>query len=353
MTVLFFFYVLSLLLTAVSNSRNLSKSFFFIVLCISTISFFYVPSESADLYRHFANIEFYRDVGFDWILENRMDLNPLTNLLLYAFSFTGEPRLFTSFCTFITYGFNLLLLYRVSKWYSLSKSKIVLLTMFLLFNWNYLLVASNCRIFMLYAIVAYFFYMEFVENRFHKSALIVYLASILFHYGILLVVIPRLLLYLYKPTNKIVYLWALIGLAFFAYNGISNYQTLFLDSVSDRIERYKDYKTFGKWQFLNSLIVVLMCCFYTIKKRFYLKEIKRFSLVFGLIVIPIFLQISNFQVIYRESNLIASLSVVLFSQILSNKNDYIMRQIIGIQSIISLVYSFIYVYPNMDFIFVI
>lgn len=353
MIVLFLFYVLSVLFTIVSNHRNLSKVFFLIVVCISTISFFYAPTESADLYRHFANIEFYGDMGLDWVLENRINLNPLTHLLFYVFSFIGEPRLFTSFCTFITYGFSFLLLYRVSNFYSLNKSTIVLLTIFLLFNWNYLLVASNCRIFMLYAIIAYFFYMEFVEDRFHKSALVVYFASILFHYGILLVVIPRFLLYLYKPTNKIVYLWAILIVIFFAYKGVSSYEAIFLDSVSDRVESYNDYKVFGKWQFFNSLIVVLLSSFYVIRKKSYLIDIKRFSLLFWFIEALIFLQISNFQVIYRESNLIVSLSIVFFSRILSSNNDHVMRQIIGMQSIISIVYSFVYVYSYMDFIFII
>lgn len=353
MMVLFLFYTLSLLLIAVSNTRSQSKFFFLIVLGISIISFFYAPTESADLYKIFANIECYGDVGLDWILENRANLNPLTHLLLYGFSFVGEPRLFTSFCAFITYGFSFLLLYRASRFFSLNKTEIVLLMMFLLFNWNYLLVVSNCRIFMLYAIVAYFFYMEFVEDRSHKTALVVYLASILFHYGILLVVLPRLLLYFYKPTNKMVYLLAVIVVIFFMYNGGSNYERIFFDSVLDKVEGYKDYKTFGKWQFLNSLVVVLMCCFYAIKKRFYLIDIKRFSLLFWLITILIFLQISNFQIIYRESNLIVSLSVVLFSMILSKNKDYTMLQIIALQSIISLVYSFIYVYLHIDFIFVI
>ena len=353
MTILFLFYIFSLFLTAISCKRNLLKIFGLITLCISVISFFYVPTESADLYWHFANIELYGNMGLEWVLENRCNLNPLTSLLFFAFSFVGEPHLFTSFCTFITYGFSLLLLYRASKFYSLNKSVIVLLTMFLLFNWNYLLVASNCRIFMLYAVIAYFFYMEFVEDRLHKTALVVYLLSVLFHYGILLVVIPRLILYLYKPANKIVYLCAILIVVYFAYFGIPKYQAIFIDSVLDKVEGYKEYKVFGKWQFLNSLLCVVLCCFYALKKRAQLIAIKRFCVLFWLIIFLIFLQLSNYQVIYRESNLVASLSIVIFSHILSRNNDKIMRQIIGLQSIITIVYSFVYVYPHMDFIFVI
>lgn len=350
---LFLFYILSLFLTAVCNKRNLHRIYLLITVGISMLSFFYVPSESADLYRHWESIKFYGEQGLDWVLENRCNINPLTSLLFYIFSFVGEIRLYASFCTFITYGFSLLLLYRVSVFYSLSKQAIVLLTMFLLFNWNYLLVASNCRIFMLYSIIAFFFYMEFVEKRLHKTAFVVYIASVFFHYGILLVIIPRLFMYLYKPANKLVYLWAIILVAFFAYKGTSNYEAILLESVSDKIEGYKEYNVFGTWQYLNSLACVLLCCFYVFKRRNYLNNIKKYVMLFWLIIAFLFLQITNFQVLYRESNLTASLSIVLFANILWSYKDQRMEQIIMIQSIITFIYSLVYVYPHMDFMFVI
>lgn len=336
-----------------SDKKNLSKVFCLIVLGISTISYFYVPTESADLFRHFETINMYREAGVDWVIENRLGLNPLTHLLFYVFSLFGEPRIYPVFCTLVTYGFCFLILYRASKFYSLKRSVIALLAVFLLFNWNYLHVVSNCRIFILYAIVAFFFYMEFIENRLHKSAIVVYVASVFYHYAILLVVVPRFMLYFYKPANKTIYLWAILFILFFAYFGASNYQTIFFESVSDKVEGYKHYETFGKWQFLNSLISVLLCCFYAIKKKNYLVNIKRYCILFWLIVIPIFLQISNFEVIYRESNLIVTLSIVLFSQILHRNDDNLMRNVIVLQSIFTITYSFLYVYPYMDFSFVI
>jgi len=353
MSSLVLFYILSLFLTAVCNKHNLRMVYFVITIWVSVLSFFYEPSESADLTRHIETIKFYGDIGLDWVIENRLNLNPLTHLLFYAFSFIKEPRFFSCFCTFVTYGFSLLLLYRASRFYSLSKSTIVILTMFLLFNWNYLLVAGSCRVFMLYAIVAYFFYMEFVEDRYHKLAILVYLASVLFHYGILLVLIPRLILYLYKPANKKVYLWAFFIVAYFVYNGVSNYEAILFESILDKSESYKNYNVFGIWQFLNSLICVLVCCFCAIKGRSLLVEIKRFYILFWIIVVIIFLYLSNFQVIYRESNLIATLSVVLFSHILKSHNDQTMKTIIGLQSIVSLIYSLVYVYSGIDFKFVI
>lgn len=351
MSILFAFYIISLLITIVSSKRSLPIAYTFIVLFLSIISFFYVPSETADLYRLFEAIEFYGDMGLEWVLENECNLNPLTSLFLYSFSYIGDLRFFTSFIVFVTYGFSFLLLYRVTKFYSLKKPIIILLTMFLLFNWNYLLVASNCRIFMLYAIIAFLFYMEFIEDKLHKTAFFVYIAALLFHYGILLVLIPRFLLYLYKPTNKKIYLVVLIMFSLLAYKGMS-YLSLFYGALLDRIQGYQDYKVFGVWQFLNSLVCVLVCCFYALYKRVKLYDIKKFCILFWLIIIPIFLQLSNFQVIYRESNFVASLSVVLFSHIFSKSQSSLMQMVIGIQAIASILYSFVYVYSHIDFIFV-
>lgn len=351
MILLFFFFLISLFIISICRKKHLSIAYTFIVISLSVISYFYVPTESADLYRHFETIEFYGEMGLSWVLENECHLNPLTSLLLYLFSYLHDPHLYTSFVVIVTYGFTMLLLYRISKYYSLNKRIITLLYTFLICNWNYLLVASNCRIFMLYAIVAFFFYMEFIEDKMHKTALVIYIAAIFFHYGILLVLIPRFLLYLYKPKNKILYAIIPIVLLYIAYNGVSSYGSIFVDSVSDRVTQYQDYKVFGLWQFLNSFICVLICCFFTFTKRIYLSDLKRFRLLFWLIIIPIVLQLSNFQVIYRESNIVASLSVVLFSHILSKTSAPSMQLVVTMQSILSVVYSFMYVYPHMDFIF--
>ena len=351
MTILIFFYIISLFIIILSRKSHLAIAYRFIVISLSVISYFYVPTESADLYRHFESIEFYGEMGLSWVLENECHLNPLSSLLFYLFSILGTPQLFTSFAVLVTYGFTMMLLYRVSKYYSLNKGIITLLSLFLLCNWNYLLVASNCRIFMLYAIIAFFFYIEFIEDRLHKTAFFVYIAAIFYHYGILLVLIPRFILYLYKPKNKILYLIIPVILSYIAYKDISSFGLIFFDAVYDKVKQYQDYRVFGIWQFLNSLVCVIVCCFYALTKRSHLHNIKRYLLLFWLVVIPIFLQMSNFQVIYRESNFVASIAIVLFAHVFSNISDPSMKLIITIQSIVSILYSFMYVYPYMDFIF--
>ena len=352
--VLLSFYIFSLLLITFVRKANLSWVYCIIVTCISVLSFFYAPNDSADLSRHFDSIMQFGDMGLDWVLENKCDINPLTSLLFYAFSFFGEPRLFASFSVFVTYSFIFLLLHRVTQHYFLTKPEVTVLATFLLFNWNYLLIVSNCRIFMLYAVVIYFFYMEFIEDTYHRTAFLVYVASLFFHYGILLVLIPRFLLYLYKPKRKSTYIIAAIVLSLLGYVCVSSYQSIFLDSLMEKVEGYKNYKVFGLLQYVNSLFCIVICGFYLLYKHKIVRYCNiRYFIVSCLLFLLILFQITNYQVIYRESNLVASLSIVLFAQMFVTEKNENLKTIIYLQSGICFLYYVMFVYKFIDFKYVV
>ena len=354
MIVLFLFYIFSLLLLVISSKRTIPRVFVLIVVGMSVMSFFFVASEASDLYRHYENIVLYGETGLEWVIENRCDINPLTSLLLYGFSFLGEPRFFASFSVLITYGFIFLLLHKLSIIYGLSKKSIFILSAFLLLNWNYLLVVSNCRIFMLYSIIAYFYYMEFYEGKFHKSALVVYIVSVLFHYGILLVLIPRFLLYLYKPADKKIYLYMLLLVFVCVFFGRTMFQSVLIDSVADKIEGYQRYSTFGLLQYINSLFSVVTCCICVFLGEYYVLRNRRYFILFIITIIILIMQLSNYQVVYRESNVIASLSVILLAQgVASGKNCSLIRTILVIQTATTFVYYLFYEYQFIEYNFIV
>ena len=146
------FVLLSVLLILRVAEKHIRIVFFLIVSCISMLSFFVEPSDTWDLYRHYETIGLYGDMGLDWVLANRIDDNPLTALYLFVFSYLNDPRFFALCTIFITYGFVFMLLHEVIKDYNLSRKTIAWISLYLLSNWNYLLVVSNCRIFMLYSV---------------------------------------------------------------------------------------------------------------------------------------------------------------------------------------------------------
>lgn len=354
MIVLFLFFVIALVLIYFSNIWNIHKIFIFIVVAISVLSFFYLPPETADLYRHYETIEFYGEMGLKWVLENQCDINPLTSLLLYIFSFLDEPRFYASFTTIITYGFSFMLLYKVSMFYSLTKNSILLLSAFILINYNYLMTVSNNRIFMLYAIVSYFFYMDFIEERFHKTAFCVYILSVFFHYGIILVVVPRLFMYFYKPASKRVYFYFLVLLILFIYKGELILQSFWLDLVADKVDGYKHYTTFGILQYSNSLFCIITCCTCIILGKYPIYQNSKYQILFWLILSILLFNSTNYQVVYRGSNLITSLSIVPFAQMMyDDTKQELLKIVLAIQCVITLAYYLFYEYQFVDFKFVI
>lgn len=347
------FVLLSTLLVSRVQERRLRLVFFIIVSYLSIFSFFVDPVETWDLFRHYQTIELYGDMGLDWVLSTRIDDNPLTALYLYLFSYLSEPRFFV-FCTiFITYGFTFMLLYEVNKDYHLNRKSLAWITLYLLSNWNYLLVVSNCRIFMLYAIVAYLFYMELVKDKYHFLSMIVYVAACFFHYGIVIVLLSRIVVYAHKfiKSDLAIVLTSIILLSSYTYLLPLLGSNVLTSTIEDKIVAYQGYKVFGTLQYVSSLAnILLVGCIFSYSRR---KEIEKtdFMLISIVTLAVIILQITNYQIIIRETCLVASLVIVPAVALFSKYNSNILITLLKMESVTILAYRCWYEYALLNYNF--
>lgn len=340
-------------------------NFFFMcfVLTLSCLSYYMNVDEASDLYRHFDTIRLYREVGWEWIWDNRMNLNPLTHIYFYLFTFTDE-HLFPVFSVFITYYFTLKLFSKFVHRYGLKRVYSFLLFFGVISNLNYMLIVSNCRLFMLYAIVSYAIYLDLVEHKYIKLAFLIYFLSPFFHYGILPVLLCRFLLSLSAKFNisdtfliLFIFILALIYAVFLPF--VSEY-SLF-SSMSDKLISYNtEYTGFGTWQYLNSISLLLLTLFCSAKYYFTHHEIVAYnSVVLYIICSIVFVlgQLNSFQLVYRSSNYIIMLAVIPLSLLITSTHRKIrscrqlLVQLIAVQAIYSFVYNFVYVYKYISFSF--
>ena len=349
------FVLLSVLLILRVAEKHIRIVFFLIVSCISMLSFFVEPSDTWDLYRHYETIGLYGDMGLDWVLANRIDDNPLTALYLFVFSYLNDPRFFALCTIFITYGFVFMLLHEVIKDYNLSRKTIAWISLYLLSNWNYLLVVSNCRIFMLYSIIAYLFYMELVKDRFHALSLVVYIAACFFHYGIILVLIARLVIYAKRFVRGDIALVLLSIVLLSSYN----YLLPLLGSISltntieDKIIAYQGYKVFGTLQYVSSLAnIILVACIFAYSRW---KELDKsnFSLIAIITLAIIFMQVANYQIIIRETCLVASFALVPTIPLFAKYRSHLLISLFKVESIVILLYRCWYEYALLNYNFVV
>lgn len=348
------FVFLSVLLVSQVSKKRLGLAFFIIVSIISALSFFVDPNETWDLFRHYQSIELYGDMGLDWIIANRLDDNPLTSLYLYCFSYLSDPRFFV-FCTiFITYGFTFKLLFEITKDYNLGRKSIAWITLYLLSNWNYLLVVSNCRIFMLYAIIAYLFYMELVKDKYHVLSLVVYIAACFFHYGIVIVLIARLVLYTHKFIKSDIALIIISIILFSSYSYILPLlgSNTLINTIEEKIIAYQEYKVFGTLQYISSLANILLVA--VIFAYSHWKEANKtdFSLISIISIFIIFLQITNYQIIIRETCLLASFVIIPAAALFTNNYPRNLITLFKLESIAILVYRCWYEYALLNYTFV-
>lgn len=347
------FILVSELLVLRSSARNLQYVFMLIVVSLASLSFFIETSETWDLYRHHETITMYGELGLDWVLSNRLDQNPLTVLFLYVFSLVNEPRLFQFVAVLVTYGFTLMLLFEVQKEFRISRKSIAWILFYLLSNWNYVLVVGNCRIFMLYAIIAYLFYIEFVRDRHHLLSLIVYIAACFFHYGIAVVLVARIIIYVKKYVKNNVLLILLSIVAFSCYSYILSFMgsNALMTTIGDKVIAYQAYKVFGIWQYTSSLINIVLVLFVFINS--WLRSNKsNYNLTCLVVFISIFVHITNYQIIIRETCLVSSLAIVPLVPLFS-KNTSTLSALIKIESIVILIYRCWYEYGLLDFSFII
>lgn len=131
-------------------------------------------------------------------------------------------------------------------------------------NFNYFYVIGNTRIYICFAVLAYFMYVDIVEKKYRIFCFLVYAALCYFHYGILPFVLIRIVLLLIKKTSPIVKkaFIVILPVLIFAANKIAialgSASDGLLGTVEKKVSGYSDYEVFGIWQFSMSIIRLVL-----------------------------------------------------------------------------------------------
>ena len=241
-------------------------------------------------------------------------------------------------------------------------------------NFNYFYVIGNTRIYICFAVLAYFMYVDIVEKKYRIFCFLVYAALCYFHYGILPFVLIRIVLLLIKKTSPIVKkaFIVILPVLIFAANKIA----IALGSASDGLLGTVEKKVFGIWQFSMSIIrlvlaLLIMLLSMTITESLFKKKntdgllgnrllngMYNYDWMIVYSIVAIFLFASNYQFVLRTPNFIQiALSVPLLFLLYRfrnpvNKNlkpyTYIL---LSAESVIHFAYLLLYVYNNAQFVF--
>ena len=363
------------------------KLFYFLTTVIlSSLAYFVVATENSDLGRYYNMMEYMRSMGFEWSVDNYGSTNPLAFMFFYCISLVNNDALLPAIAVFTTYGFSFAVLHKASKRFNASVTDVNIALIFLMLNMNFYYILSVIRLYMAFAIMAYFLYVDIVEKKHRVLCFSVYFILCYFHYAMLVFLLLRLILIFtrkFKGSMSAV-VTVLVPLVIFGgYKFLEAFTgggTL-LGLASDRLLGYQEYETFGIWQFAASMIrsalFVLLCLagiwICSEWKRFELRKstdpqvvieqitpIKRNNdyIIYALYTtFTVFIFITNFQFVLRTPYFVQIMMSFVLLMILMKLQQYniryytAVRSIIVIESLAHFAYLLLYVYRSMYFAF--
>lgn len=378
-------HLLVLLAGAVMIRKHPKKFYILATAILSLLSYFVIATENMDLYRYIRIMEYIRAMGFDWGMDTYGPSNPLAFIFFYGISLFENDAILPAVAVAITYGFSFALLYKASKRLNASTMDTYIALVFFMLNMNYCYVIDVVRIYMAFAIMAYFLYMDIVEKKHRIFCFVVYAALCYFHYAMMVFVILRVILIITRRFKGV--LAAIVSLlvpvvVFVAYKFVEGFsgESLLFSVANDKLLGYKDYTVFGVWQFAASMIrcalFVALCllAFWLCSNWKYelanktLGDNSRETVMFVkrnsdlvmytlYIVFTVFIFITNYQFVLRVPYFaqIFMSFVLLLVMTRIKKIDYqyhtFVSVIIILESVAHLGYLLIYVYKNLTFAF--
>ena len=187
------------------NKKTYKIYLLLFAVALACLAWFTKPDYTMDLYRAYGQLDLFRQISFGKAYSYYGASNPLTLVYYYALArICPENGLLPALTVFIVYGFSFALLYKAAMRFDSTKKETNMALLFFMANFNYFYVIDNTRIYICFAVLAYFMYVDIVEKKHRIFCFLVYAALCYFHYGILPFVLIRVVLLFIKKMSPIV-----------------------------------------------------------------------------------------------------------------------------------------------------
>ena len=211
MQILLFSFAFLIIISIFFKRENLKYYFLIVSLVLAVLAFLYVPNSKMDLYRHYTMLDMTRIYGFDYIMtSDDYKSLPVIGIYMYLISLLNCNSFLPGITAFIVYKLSLDIVYLSGIKYNSSKSGMLLAAYFYIGTANYLGTISGIRNPLAITIFIYLLYIELIEKKHIKLCWIGYLMTCLIHVSMVLPLVLRISVYLYKRFTKTIIKVALI-----------------------------------------------------------------------------------------------------------------------------------------------
>lgn len=307
-----------------SPKEKLKKILCIYLFILVMMAFYYIPSQSADLYRLQDSLYIYSKYSFSELVSKLYNSNvPAYILYVYIIGKIGIPNFLPAITCLIFYGIIFKILLKSSKKYNLSNKNIALSLLFFMITGKFLEVISSVRALLSFSIIALCCYEEFVEEKAIYKNIFKYCIAIFFHPAALALTIIRFLYLFLKREKKIIK--KIINYIILLFMGIVlfRYGLKYLDFMLVKADVYLNNEVYSYvWEYIISWIFILFSTYSIIsRKRILMKkpeiyELAKFNIYINFIIILFSFEYSIFSRFQTFSSIIfMPILALIFSEI--------------------------------------
>lgn len=241
------------------NDRSIKKILFIYSVILSVLAFFYVPYETADLYRINEYIEAFKKYSFDELLRKQVT-NPeigLASILYWAIGKTGIPQLLPVITSFVCYSCIFYIIKKTARNNQISGKNVAMTLLYYMSIGNYMFVVTGIRCMLGISLLSFCFYRESVEKKFNILHIPLYIIAAFIHSFSAVLIAARFLVSIFDtkttPIRKIIYfvfLGAGIVLVFRNFGGY----------ISEIMEKADSYLNGDLYSYVWEYIIAILTC---------------------------------------------------------------------------------------------
>ena len=253
--------------------KKIRVRLFFYTVALSVLAYFYIPYETADLFRINEFIVIFKKYTFIEIWEKQVLVSELgfSTLLYWIIAKIGIIPLLPASVTFVCYSCIFYVIRRTAEIKKLP-GKIVATTLFFYMSiGTYMFVISGIRCMLGISLLIFCFFRESVEKKFNVLHIPIYVLACLFHPFAAVLVAARFIVPVLDskatPTKKVIYFTLLTVGAIIVLRRFSG----FVEKIVEKAESYLSGDLYSYlWEYLIAALTCLII-FVVLSKRQVLK----------------------------------------------------------------------------------
>lgn len=271
-SIYFLFAVFFFLIMKRSNTKNVKTILFVYTIILSIMGYFYVPSESADLFRIIETMKIFSTYSLQRIIDFSFSTNiPIFYMLIYGIGKTGLYHLLPAIAAFFFYKNSFYLIQDYSKKTN-AKALTNALTLFIFMCFGqFLQVVSGIRSLLAFSIVARCAYDEYFNGRkVFKNILLYVIAATLHPAALALTIIHLVVSTVLFSTNSKNKIYKILFILLLLLLGVK-YGSSYIDEMFSSANTYLSHDSYSySWEYLMAflyLIIIFLSLFSTRTKE--------------------------------------------------------------------------------------